>query len=277
MVAPNANWIRLIVIIILALLIILGAMLVLYLLRTEESRIQEAEINRAKTRFYANMSHEVRTPLNAICGLAEILEVSTSEPELKQNAKMIRKSGESLTRLLEDVLSLGRMEVDATQMEPKAVDLESFVKQLIAPLAYEAQRKDVQLTVAPMSEASSLFMTEPSMLRQILWNLVSNALKFTDQGKVTIEMGRLPSGQMTFAVSDTGIGISPDRHKSIFKPFTQVDDSSAREYGGAGIGLSIVKRLVEKLDGDIRIESQLGRGARFVVILPPLAKRPAFK
>ena len=270
-VGPNVAWINFLVVLILLLLIGLGGLFVLYLRRTEYARIKDTEVIQAKTRFYANMSHEIRTPLNAICGMAEILEMSIEGADAKESVQMIRKSGESLTKLLEDVMTLGRMQMDALELEPVGVPLEAFVKELVTPLEYEAKRKEIELRVVFIGGTSDTFRTEPAMLRQILWNLVSNAIKFTEEGRVSIEIGCLPSGQVAFTVSDSGIGITPDRHASIFKPFTQVDESSAREYGGAGLGLSIVDRLVDALNGHIRVESELGRGARFIVILPPLA------
>lgn len=268
--SPGAYWIRGVVVFILILLISIGYLMVKYLRRTEEARVRQVEANQSKTRFYANMSHEIRTPLNAICGMAELIETTSSDTDSRQSASMIRKSGESLNRLLEDVMSLGVLETSENQsLETVEVNVNNLVEDLLPALSIEAQRKGLEIDVSFLRSGEQTFRTEPSMLRQILWNLISNAIKFTSEGRVTLEIGRLASGPLVLTVTDTGIGISPDRHKSIFQPYTQVDDSLSREYGGIGVGLSIVDRMLKRLGGDIRVESKQGRGARFIVVLPP--------
>lgn len=269
-VGPNYRWILICTLVILSLLIGLGGLLVLYLRGIEQTRFQELEMNRAKARFYANMSHEVKTPLNAICGLAELIEETKNPKEIIDYAQVIRQSGESLNQLLDDVLSLGKREVEQANLNLEPIHLKQFVDDLIAPLRYQAEQKGVKLVIEPVYERPDGYVSEPSILRQTIWNLLSNAIKFTEEGTVTLTIACLPSGQLTISVSDTGIGISEDRHQKIFEPYSQVDESASRGYGGAGIGLSIVKRLVERLGGEIRVESRLGHGAVFTVVLPPI-------
>lgn len=243
-------------------------LLFLYDVRADNIRRREAEVEQIKNRFLANMSHEVRTPLNGICGLAELLEIGCDDEDPRESAALIRASAETLTRLLDDVLELSDASSGEGPREVSEVYLDSFIGGIVAPLQFEARRKQISFTVAAIPEEVSHFWTDPAMLRQILWNLLSNAVKFTETGEVTLEVVRVSEGTLSFRVTDTGIGIDPSHFEAIFKEFTQEDASDTRRYGGAGLGLAIVKRFVHRLGGTITVQSEKGVGSQFEVILP---------
>lgn len=238
----------------------------LYLLKVQRSRETEREVSRIKERFYANMSHELRTPLNAIYGMSELIKVSTTESEVENHASMILRSAEALTRLLDDVLILSRDDTpQATNRQ--IIELEPFLHDILPPLSYEATRKRIKLTIDPVPAECARIQTNPAMLRQILWNLLSNAVKFTHVGSVSLHVAMRPDRTISFMISDTGVGIAPDRLENIFEAFVQEDDSDTRQYGGAGLGLAIVQRFVEQLGGDVSVQSQKDNGSTFTVTL----------
>lgn len=249
--------------------ILLGLLIWLYYLHSlKEKRIHEAEhaAIRTKERFYANMSHELRTPLNGICGLSEIIENSAPDPEVRGFAKVILRSAETLTRLLDDVLKLSRNETDAVEYTSFA--LEPFLSELLPPLEYEAQSKGVKLILEPLPKECAQIRSNSSMLRQILWNLLSNAVKFTESGSVTLKVDAHADGTLTYRITDTGIGIAADKLEAVFRDFVQEDDSDTRHFGGAGLGLAVVQRFVTRLDGSVTVKSEKGHGSEFTVKLP---------
>ncbi len=266
--APNAVYVRAIVGAIILLLGLVVCLVYFYLLRVQYSREHEAEVIRMKSRFYANMSHELRTPLNGVCGLSELIELTSDDAEQREYAKAIRQSAETLTALLDDVLVLSRMERAQHSSECRRIRLGAFLAELVPPLIYQAKLKQISFTVVPIPAECELFQSDPAMLRQILWNLLSNAVKFTNEGEVRLEVEAVSSEMIRFSVFDTGIGIAEEKLDVIFLDFTQEDDSNTRRYGGAGLGLAIVKRFVELLGGTISVESEKGAGSCFVVCLP---------
>ncbi len=264
--APNAFYIRSAVA---AFTILLGLIIWLsYLYSLRKYHIQEAERTalQVKQRFYANMSHELRTPLNGICGLSQIIEMSTPDEEIRSHANTILKSGETLTQLLDDVLVLSRE--DDGEVSLHSIELEHFLAELLPPLWQEAERKKLHFIQEPLPASCKHIRCHQAMLRQILWNLLSNAIKFTKSGSVTLAISATPAGKVAYHISDTGIGIAPDKLETVFQDFFQEDNSNTREFGGAGLGLAVVRRFVVRLGGSVRVESNLGVGTRFTVLLP---------
>jgi len=226
------------------------------------------EATRAKSDFLATMSHELRTPLNGILGMAQMLQLPQVDEETRHDyARTILGSGQSLLRLLNDILDLSKVEAGRLELEHSVFDL----KQLMADttLAFEelAQAKGLTLETRYCHLRSSHYLGDPLRLRQMVSNYLGNAIKFTQHGTVVLEVGEVSSDgktpQLEFSVSDSGIGIPPEKHALLFKPFTQADSSTTRQFGGTGLGLSIVARLAELMHGQVGLESNVGIGSRF--------------
>ena len=229
--------------------------------------------NQAKSEFLANMSHEIRTPLNGVMGLMQLLQTTRLDAEQNEYVSMAIRSSDRLARLLTDLLDISKIEagkMDVVEEEFSLSELGDAVKELFAVNAGE---KNVFLDYAVDSDVPPLLLGGVARLRQILFNLVGNALKFTDKGRVLLEMTSLPSDRegevrILFSVYDTGIGIPGEKLKDLFKPFAQVEGSYTRKYQGAGLGLAIVKRLVELMRGHLYMESVPGEGTAVHVVLP---------
>jgi len=226
------------------------------------------EATRAKSDFLATMSHELRTPLNGILGMAQMLQLPQVDEATRHDyARTILNSGQSLLRLLNDILDLSKVEAGRLELEHSVFDL----KQLMADttLAFEelAQSKGLTLETRYCHLRSSHYLGDPLRLRQMVSNYLGNAIKFTPQGTVVLEVGEVSTdgqtAQLEFSVSDSGIGIAPEKHALLFKPFTQADSSTTRQFGGTGLGLSIVARLAELMQGQVGLESNVGIGSRF--------------
>jgi signal transduction histidine kinase len=230
--------------------------------------------NRAKTEFLAKLSHEIRTPLGTIVGMADLLVERPPGPEYRECVDMLRRASQALFGLVNDVLDLskieaGRLELQRTAFSP--FELLESVTQLLRPAA---EQKGIRLVSDATPAASPMIVGDVSRLRQILLNLISNAVKFTDEGAVTVSMRADSPGVLRFAVEDTGIGIPPEKLTKVFEDFEQVTSPGERERGGTGLGLGIAKRLVELMGGRISAESEPGRGSRFQFTIrferPPL-------
>jgi PAS domain S-box-containing protein len=234
---------------------------------------QAEAANRAKSEFLANMSHEIRTPLNGIMSTMQLLETTTLDDEQKKIVGMTLKSANRLTRLLSDILDLSMVEAGKMEIFEAEFVVHELIDSVTDLFTVTARDKGVALKCSIDSEIPSLLIGDEARVRQILFNLVGNALKFTKQGSVKLEMTSLGAGKdnaynVLFTVSDTGIGIPDDKLKDLFKPFVQVDGSYTRSFQGAGLGLAIVKRLVDLMGGKVSVASTVGEGTTVNVLLP---------
>ena len=228
--------------------------------------------NRAKSEFLANMSHEIRTPMTAILGHTEILNSGELSPtEQRESLRTIHRSGEALLGIINDILDLSRIEADRLPLHKSDCPLRQILDEVLAVAKIEAAKKGLSLQVAHRLPVPATIYTDPARLRQILVNLVGNAVKFTERGDVSLTVCCDDSGvgtaRVQFIVADTGIGIPADKLEEIFQPFQQVDGSHTRRYGGTGLGLSICQRLAQALDGCIEVSSQLGQGSSFTLTI----------
>ena len=230
---------------------------------------QAGEANVAKTEFLANMSHEIRTPLNGILGTLQLLQTSPLDEEQRELAEAAATSAHRLTQLLCDILDLSRIEAGKLVLYREQFDLREVCAQVSELFAQEAKAKGLGLETDVDPALPARLVGDDLRLRQILFNLVGNAVKFTPSGEVSLRVAPgTDQGRVLFTVKDTGVGISEDLLRRVFEPFTQGDGSYLRRYEGAGLGLAIVKRLVDMMDGDLSLTSAPGQGSTFTVSLP---------
>ncbi len=232
----------------------------------EASRVAEAA-SRAKGEFLAAMSHEIRTPMNGVLGMTDVMLTTDLPPHLRDGLRTIRKSGDSLLSLLNDILDLSRIESGTLTIERVPVDVRAEIESVSGLFESVADERHDQLVVVVEDAVPRFVLGDPLRLRQVVVNLLSNAIKFTESGRVTLRVG-FREDLLQVDVEDTGIGIEPDRLQDIFQPFEQGDASTTRRFGGSGLGLAIVQRLLAAMGGDVVVESTPKRGSVFRVRVP---------
>ncbi|HEX7944038.1 MAG TPA: ATP-binding protein, partial [Phenylobacterium sp.] len=231
------------------------------------ARIKAQAADKAKSEFLANMSHEIRTPLNGILGMAQALQRADLPAEHKAQLRVIRQSGEGLLSLLNDALDFSRIEAGALELELGEFDMEHLTRGAVATFTPLAERKGLTFEFSIDEAAKGVFRGDTVRIRQILYNLTANAVKFTETGGIAIGVS-YANGLLKLEVADSGIGIAPDRIGGLFEQFVQGDASATRKHGGAGLGLAICRSLCELMGGSVSVSSVEGRGSLFTASLP---------
>ncbi|MCP4129695.1 MAG: PAS domain S-box protein [bacterium] len=248
--------------------------------RTEELRASKEAAdtaNQAKSEFLANMSHELRTPLNAVIGFCELLSSRISEPKEKSYLTSIRTAGKSLLTLINDILDLSKIEAGKIEIRPGPVRLQDIFEEIGQIFKEKLLRKDIEFETFIDNELTQPLLLDETRLRQVLLNLVGNAVKFTEEGSVRLEARKketTPGDKnitLEILINDTGIGIPEDEHECIFESFKQQPGQSIKKYGGTGLGLTISKRLIEIMNGEITLQSAAGKGSTFTITLRDIA------
>ena len=234
----------------------------------EAALAQARTADRTKTEFLSNVSHELRTPLNGIIGVAQLLQLRQQDAEARHMLGILMASAQSQLHLVNGLLDIARIESGTMTLEREPFDPAAVLEDTVRLMAPEIEAKRLACAVSVAPEARRPVLGDALAFRQIATNLIGNALKFTDRGRIAIDLGTDGTGRLLLVVADTGVGIDPAQHARIFERFVQVDGASARRAGGTGLGLAITSALVELKQGSIRVASALGEGATFTVALP---------
>ncbi|MEQ6122138.1 PAS domain S-box protein [Reichenbachiella sp. MALMAid0571] len=233
--------------------------------------------NQAKSEFLANMSHEIRTPMNAVIGFSELLSTSIQDEKKRSQVESIRSSGKNLLKIINDILDLAKIEANKIDITPAPINLIRLMSEMENMFAQKVEEKGINFSIVHKDAIPKILLLDEVRIRQILFNLIGNAVKFTDHGQITLSLNakrknkKSQNVDLTILVTDTGIGIPIDEQKLVFEPFNQQKGQSVMKYGGTGLGLSITKKLLHRMGGTISLQSKVGKGSTFKIFLPNIS------